>query len=518
MKRFLAALLMLIAPVLASAQTQSDIFRKVRQIVGEPDNTGDLPDSVAQTYLDLFNQDAIKYGARIRHYARFGAAGKDTLQLPSDFSFDVSVKKNVVKGLTGSYFLQKMDSDSLASSFPLPNSSLYNRIDTIVPVTNKFNHSLALDVVGVRGVFRKFSGVMKSMKEAEQESLSKVDKFGIDPKEGFVWSRIDTLVPSTTNLSHALKSDVGEVISAYRKFSGVLKSLVKTSVDSINNIDGIGIQPTQPQMQWNRIDTLLPSTTRLDNALKNDVTRVISVYRKEGNLFKSLVNVPQDSIHKVGSADVDYYIFSSYPNPTITFGKKRAFADTLYLYVLAKNDYFAFNSYPNPIITFGRLRLTAIDTIFLNVAVRNDYFVFTPYPKPTLTLGRPRVTADSTDTMFIHSIAALPRYFISENKVDTLTDSLKKFIHFFPALADTGQITVMYGATLDTLPDGLTTEPMVMKFLDKSARNAPYYFLAYMYFKKLQMDDIADVWYARYVADMTSMAFRRGVKVVSMAK
>ncbi len=496
-------LIILLAPLVLQAQNQGTIISDFRKLVGEPDSvTGAVTRTTARAWLNMGIREFAPYGVFMKESLYVGAANRDTFRLPVDYISPYLIRKTI-RGRKHEVTL----SDTAVGIYP--------RTDTVVLSTTKPDNVLTNDVMGIVNCYKKNATdkVVRPLIQIPPDSLDKVGRALATRMLSPIYlsERIDTVVLSTTRPDTTLKTDVFEVVYAYKKNATdkAIRPLIKLSDDSLDRVGRALVSRTlPPEFLSERIDTVVASNSTPLNLLRSDVFDVRSAFRKDKQSGKLLpvVKIAPDSLQKIATNPSDYFYFVGQPIPRIVLGQKSSLSDTIYLEVLVASDFYAFNGQPVPSIRVGKISGTA-DTLFCKVLVASDFYAFNGQPFPTLTMGKIPTSADSC---FCLVSAIIPQYtFYDTGSVST---TMRGFLRLDPPLVSADTVKMVYVAELDSLPLD-STSSSVIQGLPLAIREALKDYMAAQFYAKKESWENFKMRDARWRSVLEGWAITRRVKI-----
>lgn len=432
----------------AYSQNQKAYIMDVRREIGETDSTrSKVENADIRMWINQFLRILPNYGVVLKHIELTGASGKDTLTLPSDFIFPVTIDKDVsgqaqkITAVRGGY-----DSTSLHQSKsgrkPIllersANKTISGGVSSVVMSDDVYDVEFCMDK-DPSGADRLF--LMKRIFNDSEAVMI--------PQDRMKFTKL-TLAAGKDTTGAPIDFGVEEIVTKYVRGNKKL-GLIRMRPDSMT----WDIQKMAPGTFYTRLDTIVPSVTNPINVLGYDVGSVLSAWRKDRvddpGALKQLTQVSRDSLGHIQSDAYLFYYVSGWPNPTIVFGSPFPFIDTVYLEVAA--------IIPRYHIMTGldTLHLMTImpanpmaDSVFLTYRPYKSLYLFTSYPQPVLTVFP---TFSAARNLVARELFVAPQYEIFESKPDTITANHKKWIKFYPGLLASENVRVLYSASIDTMP------------------------------------------------------------------
>ncbi len=156
----------------ARPQSQANFIAAARQLVGEPDGTGDLPDSVAKTWMDEFIREVPNYAVVQKETLFVANNNQDTIVLPKDFYREVDVQLHT-RG-NKKFGLEWIDPESTSYNYLIAQAGLnrYLRIDTIGRPASTFIVAMKKDVIGIAGIWKKAGTKVEALVPVEFATTS----------------------------------------------------------------------------------------------------------------------------------------------------------------------------------------------------------------------------------------------------------------------------------------------------------------------------------------------------------
>lgn len=461
------------------AQGPQALINDVRREIGEPDSTTEgIKNAEIRMWLNMYLREASLKGMYQKYDTLRPVVGQDTLRLPADFLWPFWIQKTV-HGTRNRVFVEKLDSTP-------PN--LIERTDTIAVNPGTEFSILPRDVIGIRSIFKRDSLKKRIVPVMIMRSDTEY---------------IPTFLPETKRLRIAvnagqdtvkLPSDFGRMVSIAKRLSGGKRGAVSPIAPESASLAYLRQMPQS--FLFERLDTVIRSATKPEVSLSSDVYTITSGYRKDGTTKEifPLIQVPRDSLSKIGTDKRLYYYFVGQPFPRVNFAQAGSVTDTAYFEVLAiLPRYFVNESYDSMHILNLFPAPAAADTLFISYNPIQTKAAFLGQPFPRLA-HFPQIGVQ--DTLYVQSVAEAPRYLIFDStSSDPGLGIRKKYLLLsIPAIkADT--LMVCYAALMDTMKSNVVnlndTINIPLLFTDKSSRSAAIFYVAERWYDKLHMREEA---------------------------